>query len=143
MYGPHEGRRNDTVMYYESGQDEDLKQTLLIDGVQHCLYGDSAYVLRAWMPTGHRNRPNQNEAERVFDLSMSRDHEIVEWGYQDIKQYFTTLDFQRKLKIRGTAVGKQYLSGALLCNIRSCLYGNLTASYFGCDPPSLERYLSD
>jgi len=143
MYGPHEGRRNDTVMYYESGQDEDLRQTLLIDGVQHCLYGDSAYVLRAWMPTGHRNRPNQNEAERVFDLSMSRDHEMVEWGYQDIKQYFTTLDFQRKLKIRGTAVGKQYLSGALLCNIRSCLYGNLTASYFGCDPPSLERYLSD
>ena len=40
-------------------------------------------------------------------------------------------------------MGKQYLSGAHLCNIRSCLYGNQTASYFGCDPPSLERYLSD
>jgi len=33
----------------------------------------------------------------------------VEWGYKDIKQYFNTLDFQRKLRIRETAVGKQYL----------------------------------
>ena len=40
-------------------------------------------------------------------------------------------------------MGKQYLCGALLRNIRSSLYGNQTASYFGCDPPYLERYLSD
>jgi len=57
MYGPHEGRRHDMVLYYESGMDDDLRQTLLIDGVQHCLYGDSAYVLRAWMHTGHGNGP--------------------------------------------------------------------------------------
>jgi len=143
MYGPHEGRRHDMVLYCESGKDEDLRQTLLIDGVQHCLYGDSVYVLRAWMQTGHGNGPDRLAAERAFHLSMSRVRETVERGYKDSKQYFTTLDFQRKLKIRETAVGKQYPGGALLCNIRSCLYGNQTASYFGCDPPSLERYLSD
>jgi len=131
------------VLYYESGLDDDLRKTLLIDGVQYCLYGDSAYVLRSWMRTGPGDGPDRTAAELAFDLSMCRVRETVEWGYKDIKQYFTTLDFQRKLKIRETAVGKQYLSGALLCNIRSCRYGNQTASYFGCDSPSLERYLSD
>jgi len=109
MYGPHEGRCHDMVLYYESGLDDDLRQTHLIDGARHCLYGDSAYVLRAWMQTGHENAPDRIVAEWAFDLSMSRARETVEWGYQDIKQYFTTLDFQRKLKIPETAVGKQYL----------------------------------
>jgi len=95
------------------------------------------------MQKGHGNGPDRIAAERAFDLSMSRVRETVEWGYEDIKQDFNTLYFQKKLKIRETAVGKQYLCGALLCNIRSCLYGNQPASYFGCDPPSLERYLSD
>ena len=107
MFGPHEGRRHDMVLYDESGLDEDLRQTLLIDGVQHCLYGDSAFVLRAWMQTGHGNGPDGIAAERAFDLSMSRVRETVEWGFKDIKHYFTTLDFQRKLKIRERAVGKQ------------------------------------
>jgi len=143
MYGPHEGRRHDMVLYYESGLNDHWRQTLLIDGVQHHLYGDSACVLCALMQTGHGNRPDRTAAELAFDLSMSRVRKMVECGYKDIKQYFTTLDFQRKLKTRDTAVGKQYLSGALRCNIRSCRYGDQTASYFGCDPPSFERYLSD
>jgi len=67
-YDPHEGRRHDMVLYYESGLDDDLRQTLLIDGVQHCLHGDSAYVLRAWMQTGHWNRPDRTAAEPAFDL---------------------------------------------------------------------------
>jgi len=143
MYGPHEGRRHDIVLYYESGLDDDLRQTLLIDGVQHCLYGDSSYVLRSWMQTGHGNEPDRTAAERALDLSMSRIREPVECGYKDIKQYFTTFYFQRKLKIRETVVGRKYFSGALMCNIWLCLHGNQTASYFGCDPPSLERYFSD
>jgi len=93
MYGPHEGRRHDVVLYKESGLDDALRQTLLIDGVQHCLYGDSAYVLRAWMQTGHGNGPDRTAAEHAFDLSMIRVHETAEWGHKDIKQYFTTLDF--------------------------------------------------
>jgi len=78
MYGPHEGRRHDIVLYYESGLDDDLRQTLLIDGVQYCLYGDSAYVLRSWMQTGHGNGPDRTAAERAFDLSMSRIRKTVE-----------------------------------------------------------------
>ena len=80
MYGPHEGRRHDMVLYYEFGLDDDLRQTLLIDGVQHCLHGDSAYVLRAWMQTGHGNGLDRIAVERAFDLSMSRVCERVEWG---------------------------------------------------------------
>jgi len=78
MYGPLEGRRDDMVLYYVSWLDEDLRQTLLIDGVQHCLYGDSAYVPRAWMQTGHGNGQDHPAAERTFDLSMSHVRETVE-----------------------------------------------------------------
>jgi len=78
MCGPLQGRRDDMVLYYVSWLDEDLRQTPLIDGVQHCLYGDSAYVLRPWMQTGHGNGQDHTAAERTFDLSMSHVRETVE-----------------------------------------------------------------
>ena len=48
--------------------------------------------------------------------------------------------FQEKLKLNLSAVGKFYLTCALLTNARTCLYGNITSQYFEIDPPSLEDY---
>ena len=72
---------------------------------------------------------------------MNRLREAVEWGFKEVKQQTTSLDFKRKLKICETSVGAQYLSGALLWNMRSCFYGNQTSTYFDCAAPSIERYL--
>jgi len=72
---------------------------------------------------------------------MNRLQEAVEWGFKEVKQQFTSLDFKRKLKIFETFVGAQYLSGALFWNMCSCFYGNQTCTYFDCASPSIERYL--
>jgi len=90
------------------------------------------------MHTGDGNGPDRFAEELAFDLSMNHVHETVEWGYKDIRQYSTTLDCQSKLQIRKIAVSKQHLCGVLLCNTRSCLCGNHTASFFGSAPPSLK-----
>jgi len=141
LFGPVEGRRHDMLLYHESGVDAQLEATLLIDETQFSIYGDSAYILRAWIQRGYGAWSDGDAEEQAYDGAMNRLREAVEGGLKEVKQQFTSLDFKRKLKICETSVGAQYLSGALLRNMRSCFYGNQTSTYFDCAAPSIERYL--
>ena len=39
-----------------------------------------------------------------------------------------------------SAVGKMYVTCALMQNAHSILYGSVTSEYFGLNPPTLEEY---
>jgi hypothetical protein len=69
----------------------------------------------------------------------------VEWGFKEITQQWTFLDFKQK-KIFKFPVAKYYIVGAFLLNIRNCFYDNQTALYFKCNQQngtkmSLDEYL--
>ena len=48
--------------------------------------------------------------------------------------YLKFLDKKKNLKIGSNAVGKMYLSCALIQNVHTCLYGSTTSKYFNVDP---------
>ena len=74
---------------------------------------------------------------------MSSVHVSVEWNFGKIARYFAYLDFKKNQKILLQPVGKIYLVSALLTNCHTCLYGFLTTTFFGVQPPDLETYLSN
>lgn len=103
------------------------------------VYGDPAYPIRA-----HLQRPYKGgvltPAQQDFNTSMSTVRSSVEWIFGDIVNYFKFLDFKKNLKIGLNAVGKMYVTCALMQNARSILYGSATSEYFGLNPPTLEEY---
>lgn len=139
--GPIEGRRHDMTLFRLSNIEEDLARALLINGQQHYIYGDSAYVLRAYLQVPFQGSALTDD-QISFNAAMSKVRVSVEWGYKDIKQYFTHLDMPRKLCLKKTPAAMLYICAALLWNIRVCFYGCQTSHFFECTPPSLEEYLN-
>lgn len=43
---PEEGRRHDITLLQHSGIESVLQTNMMISGIQYCLYGNAAYVLR-------------------------------------------------------------------------------------------------
>jgi len=144
LFGPMEGRRHDITMYREAGMDDILEAGLSIDGVQYCLYGDKAYLLRPWMQVAFPEPVDgeQDADEEEQNTNMAAVRVSVEWGYKEVKQVFTSLDYKRKLKVREGPVGLMYRCAVFLWNVRVCFYGSQTASFFSCEPPTVEAYLA-
>ena len=71
---------------------------------------------------------------------MSQVRVEVEWIFGDVINYFKFLDFKKDLKIGLSAVGKMYMSCAVIQNAYTCLYGCTTSKYFEIDPLVLEEY---
>ena len=73
---------------------------------------------------------------------MSEERVSVEWNFSDIINYFKSLDFKKNvvLKISSSAVGKMYVTCALLHNAHVCCYGFTTSDYFDLSPPEIGDY---
>jgi len=139
LFGPLEGRRHDMTLYYQSGRDELLPDALMVDGTQHYLYGDAAYMIRPWLQAAFTGTmtPEQEDANETMKVPRA----AVEWGYKDVKQTCSFLDFPRRLKLREGPVGLLYCTAALIWNMRCCTYGGATSTFFKCPPPALAEYL--
>lgn len=140
LYGPLEGKRHDCALLALSGILPKLQEcSFAPNGDPLCLFGDAAYPLRI-----HMQRPFKGAGltpnERAFNKSMSQVRVSVEWIFGEIINYYKFLDFKKNIKIGLSAVGKMYITCALLQNAHTCLYGNNTSQYFGIPPPSLEDY---
>ena len=55
-------------------------------------------------------------------------------------QELQRLDFKKNLIIGLSAVGKMYVTCALMQNAHCILYSSVTSEYFGLNPPTLEEY---
>eukprot|EP00171_Calliarthron_tuberculosum_P008950 IDg8950t1 len=140
IYGPIEGRRPDTYLYRKSGLEEHMKTKLIIEGTQHYIYGDSAYVLRPWLQTAFP-RSSATSAQLTHNATMNSASTAVEWSYGEVRASFTTQDFHRKLMIRKLPVALPYIVSVLLRKFKTCIgHGSLPGAFFNCTPPTLERY---
>lgn len=96
-YAPGVGRLHNITLYRESGLDNLLQNTLLIDGVRYCIYGDSAYMLRPWLQISFP-RVTTVIADLEYNTAMNGDRTAVEWSYKDLKQLWTSQDFNSPKK---------------------------------------------
>ena len=76
---------------------------MLINGVQHYVSGDAAYVIRPFMMI-YSNNACLAEAQLYFNKRMSQISAFFEHEFKDIKQYFTHIDFVRKGQISVNSV---------------------------------------
>ena len=140
LYGLVEGKRHDSSMLRMSDLLNQLQQySYKRNGDILCIYGDTTYPLLPQLQgpfKGARLRLDQD----AWNTSMSKVRVEVEWIFADVVNYFKFLDFEKNLKIGLSAVGKMYLSCAIILNAHTCLYGSTTSTYFGVDPLTLEQY---
>lgn len=146
LYGPIPGARHDSYMLAESELLFKLQDLMPQNQQQpiYALYGDPAYPQSSYIIGGYRN-PVPNTDQAHWNTAMSKVRICVEWGFKEIIQYWTFLDFRRRMKIFKFPVAKYYMVGAFLTNIRNCFYDNEIAQYFNCDETngklSLDEYL--
>ena len=103
LFGPMEGRRHDITMYREAG-------------LQYCLFGDKAFLLRPWMQVAF---PEPVDGEQDADkeeqnTNMAAVRVSVEWGYKEVKLVFKSLEYKRKLMVREGPVGLMYRCAVFL-----------------------------
>ena len=124
-----------------SGLDDVLQELLFVDGKQYCVYGDSGYNRRSYMEVPIQGSHLSN-AQKAFNAAMSRARVTVEWIFKEVKQYWSTVDFKRKMRSGESPVASLYLAAMLLTNMRNCVYPNPISQYFRYTPPTLEDYLA-
>lgn len=135
-----EGRKHDAGMLADSGLLQDLEQHAMSPTCEpFCLYGDAAYPLRVHLQGPFKGAALTNEMKN-FNTAMSGLRVSVEWLFGDISTYFKFVDFKKNLKIYLSSVGKMYIVSAILRNAHTCLYGNLTSTFFNLSPPTLQEY---
>jgi len=115
------------TLYHESAMDATLADALIVGGEQYYLYGDVAHMMRPWLQTGFEGilSPDQDAHNNAMKVPRT----AVEWGFKDVQQVCSSLDFSRKLKIREGPVGLLYKTGALVWNLRCCVYGGPTSTF--------------
>ncbi len=141
FYGPMEERRHDVHMLAVSGLESQLQSKLHVNGMQFCLYADSAYTLREYLLVGTRGSSMSGE-ETVMNRDLSRASVVVEWFFRDVKKYFAHVKTVHKMAASRFPVSLWYECSAVLWNFRCCLYRSPTAQFFDCPPPSLEDYVA-
>ena len=140
LSGPVEGKRHDSAMLLQSQVLPQLQNhSFDTQGNVLCIYGDPAYPVTRQIQGPFRGGM-LTQLQKEWNKSMSQVRISVEWIFGDILNYFKFLDFKKNLKIYLSAVGRMYVTCALLHNARAILYGSTTSKYFGIDPPTIDEY---
>ena len=78
----------------------------------------------------------------LFSHSMSQSRITVEWAYGRVLQLWSSLDFNRNLKLFKSPIGALYMVAVLLTNVVTCTdRSNEISMYSGCRVPTLDEYL--
>jgi nuclease HARBI1 len=136
--GPIAGSRHDAFMLRESELLPQL-QRLFPDG-RYRIFGDPAYPQSHLLFGGYRD-PCPGSVEACFNTMMLSVCVVVEWGFKEMAFQFKYLDFKQAMKIYKQPVGQYYFVGDFFMSLRTCFYGNQTASYFGATPMNIVEYL--
>ena len=89
---------------------------LLTQLQQHSLNPNGAFCVSMGMQLTHCDHSYKLLLKVAWNQSMSEVRVSVEWIFADIVNYFKFLDFKKNMKIGLSAVGKMYLSCALIQN---------------------------
>ena len=140
FYGPIEGRRHDSALYYMSNLDAQLPLIVDSNNQQLCIYGDSAYALRRYLITPFKGA-NITQVQHDFNKTMASHRVAVEWGFAKMTQIFAFLAFHHNQKVFLQPITKYWIVAAVLTNCHTCLYSSQTSKYFDVNPPDIEEYL--
>ena len=113
---------------------------MYVRGKQYCIYGDFGYNQRPFLEVPCKGS-NLSAPHRAFNSVMSRGIVTVEWYFKEVKLYWSTMDYKKKMRTGESPVGALYIAAMLLTNFRNCVYPNSISQYFLCAPPTLEDYL--
>ena len=69
------------------------------------------------------------------NLSLSSCREVIEWDYGDVGTLFSYVDYKKRLQMRKSPIGIQYLSAMIMRNAMVAMRGCNTSKYFGYDFP--------
>jgi hypothetical protein len=143
LYGPINGNRHDSYMLAQSELLPKLRLMMppLPGRRVYSLYGDPAYPQTLYIFGGFRN-PAPGTVQARWNTEMSKVREPVEWGYKNIINFFSFINFKASMQIFKLPVANYFICAAFLTNLRTCFYGNQTSAYFDCDPPTLREYLA-
>ena len=83
------------------------------------LYGDPAYPQSIYIFGGYNN-PLNGSIHALWNTSMSKVCEVVEWGLANILSQWSFLDFRAGMKIFQIPVAKYNIVGAFLVNLQTC-----------------------
>ena len=92
------------------------------------MYGDSGYNLRLYLQVTYQGAEVPAD-ERAFNLAMATGRITVEWLFKELKMYWTTMDYRRKLRVLQAPVDTLHIACMLLNNLRTCMYGNQISKY--------------
>lgn len=139
-FGPLEGCRHDWALFVRSNIETQLENVCFVNGVQFYVHADSGYNRRTVIDVPFQGA-HLTRAQKKANTATASVRVTVEWAYKEVKLYWTTVDFKRKLRVGEVAVGMMYMGAILLHNIRNCLYPNTISQYFQCHPPALVDYI--
>ena len=106
-----------------------------------CTYGDSAYVcvrdeFVQCRHTLYEHDPFDVRARSVLEnLKMSVCREVIEWDYGDVGRYFSYVDYKKRLQMRKSNVGMQYLTAMIMRNAMVAMRRGNTSKFFSNDFP--------
>lgn len=112
-----EARCHDRTLYRMRNIDDEVRNDMVVNGRQFCIYGDPAYLLRPYLIvlfSGYSITLPQSK----FNKSMARVWNAVKWGFKEIKRYFTHVDFPRKMTIEDVPVAKLFVVFTILWYFR-------------------------
>ena len=139
FFGPLEGRRHDSAMYFNNGLDPQIQNIYSAAGKQLAVYADSAYAFCRYLIVPFKGA-NLGKMEKKFNKNMSEVRTSVEWGFSKMSNIFGFLDFHKNLKVYLQPIAKLVMASVILTNAHTCLYSSQTSKYFGLEPPSLQAY---
>ena len=80
------------------------------------------------------------ECKYACNANMCRVRVLVKWVFGNVINRFKFNDFKKNLKIALIPVVKFCNVGALLTNVRTSLYENVTEKTFDLQLPTIEKY---
>ena len=101
--------------------DESLPGVMYVGGKQYCIYGDSRYNQPLFLEEPYQGS-NLSAPHRAFNSAMSRGRITVEWYFQEVELYWSTMNYKRKMQTGESPVGALYIAAMLLTNLRDCVY---------------------
>jgi hypothetical protein len=72
---------------------------------------------------------------------MSSAQIAAEWGFMKVVQEWAHLDCAKSMQVFQQPIAQQYINCTFLTNLHTTHNGNVTSTYFGATPLSLEEYL--
>ena len=144
LFGPVPAKTHDARVLHESNLIQQLCNVTPEDnsnGPIYSLYGDLAYPQSAYLLGRLRNAIVRTD-EANFNRLMSSVHITVEWSYCKIIEQRKHLDFCKAMRIFQSLVVQYYINTAFLCNLRNCLIGYKTQTYFDTHQMTIEEYLA-